>query len=116
YIMGSRPTWGDFVQALPLMPFVLLFAAANAFAENLIFRAALLPQLLPAVGKTHALLLTAVAFALPHLPSGVTIVLLSAFLGLLLGKSMLETRGFLWAWAIQFPLDVIVFTFFAMAA
>ncbi|HEX2695726.1 MAG TPA: hypothetical protein VHP61_08215 [Acidobacteriota bacterium] len=40
--------------------------------------------------------------------------LAAAFLGWLLGKSMLETKGLLWPWFIHFVPDVIVFLFYAM--
>jgi hypothetical protein len=38
------------------------------------------------------------------------------FFAWIAGKSMLETRGFAWAWFIHFCADVPVFVFLAMAA
>jgi membrane protease YdiL (CAAX protease family) len=104
---------------IPLLPAVLVFAAANAFGENFAFRAALLPSLLPPVGKRQALLLTAILFALPHIggiPAGLIGVPMTLFMGWLLGKSMVETRGFFWAWVMQWPADIVVYLFFALAA
>jgi ABC-type antimicrobial peptide transport system permease subunit len=49
-------------------------------------------------------------------PSGILGVLLSSFLGWFLGKSMLETKGFTWAWLIHFLPDAFIFTFFAISA
>jgi hypothetical protein len=116
-LVTNRPSTADLVRALPLLPVVLLFAAMNSFNENFAYRASLLSQLLPAVGKQHGLLLTVALFALGHfygMPPGVLGLLLFGLLGWLLAKSMLETKGFLWAWVIQFPLDVLVFTFWAI--
>lgn len=49
-------------------------------------------------------------------PSGVLGVLLSSFLGWFLGKSLLETKGFFWAWLIHFVPDVFIFIFLAILA
>ena len=47
-------------------------------------------------------------------PYGVVGVLLAGFLGWLLAKSMLETRGLFWAWFIHFWQDVWIFSFMAV--
>jgi hypothetical protein len=41
---------------------------------------------------------------------------MSTFLGWMLGKAMLETRGFFWAWFIHFWQDVAIFSFMAIGA
>ncbi|RME88796.1 MAG: CPBP family intramembrane metalloprotease [Anaerolineae bacterium] len=118
-VSGIRPSWGDVMRALPFLPLVLVFAALNAFNEELPFRAALLSQLLPVVGKDQALWLTAILFGLGHfygVPNGLPGVFMAGLLGYLLGKSMAETRGFFWAWFIHFLQDVVIFFFFAMFA
>jgi hypothetical protein len=118
-VLAGRPSLGDLTRKLPLLPAVLLFAAMNAFNEELPYRAALLPQLVPAIGKRHALLIPAAGFGLGHyygVPYGVVGVLLAGFLGYILGKSMLETRGFFWAWFIHLLMDILIFTFEAMGA
>lgn len=69
------------------------------------FRAALLAPLDGQVPRAQGLLLTAFFFGIAHwdgMPYGVTGVLMSGILGWLPGKSMLETRGFFWAWFIHF--------------
>ncbi|MFB0523595.1 MAG: hypothetical protein ACETV1_07555 [Candidatus Bathyarchaeia archaeon] len=43
-------------------------------------------------------------------------VILSSFLGWFLGKSLLETEGFFWAWLSHFIADIFIFTFAAMTA
>jgi hypothetical protein len=43
-------------------------------------------------------------------------VLLASFLGWILAKSMLETRGMFWAWFIHFWQDVWIFSFLAIGS
>jgi hypothetical protein len=69
------------------------------------------------LGKRQVLLLTAACFGLEHYygnPPGASGVLLAAFLGYVLGKSMLETGGSRWAWLIHWLQDVIIFSFLVM--
>ncbi|MBN2430887.1 MAG: CPBP family intramembrane metalloprotease [Acidobacteria bacterium] len=105
-------------RAWPLLPFVLLFAAVNAFTEEVYFRLSLLATLTDIVGKNHALLLNVVFFGLAHYlhgsPPGIMGFLMTGFLAWLLGKSILETRGLLWAWFIHFVPDVVIFAFYAI--
>jgi len=71
------------------------------------------------VGKQQSLLLMAVYFGVGHfygVPYGVIGVLMAAFLGWILGKSMLETRGLWWAWLIHFVQDVLIFAFLAIGS
>jgi membrane protease YdiL (CAAX protease family) len=114
---GQMPSAERWAAALPLAPWVLLFAAMNAYGEELSYRAALLSGLEPALGSRHALLVTAVFFGLMHyygMPYGVLGVVMSAGVGWLMGKAMVETRGFFWAWCIHMCLDVAAFMFIAM--
>jgi len=105
-------------RAIGLIPAVLLFAAVNAFNEEIYFRASLLATLVDVVGRGHALMIAAVFFGMAHYlygsPPGVVGFLMTAFLGWLLGKSMLETKGILWPWFIHFLSDVVVFLFYAV--
>jgi len=48
------------------------------------------------------------------LDTGVAGVLMTGFLAWLIGKSMLETGGFLWPWFIHFVPDVVVFASYAL--
>ena len=112
-----KPSSDMFVKALPLIPISLLIAVINAFNEEFTLRAAPLSTLLPAVGKQQALMITTAYFGLGHfygVPNCVPGVLLSGFLSGFLGKSLLETKGFLWAWLIHFLPDAFIFTFYAM--
>lgn len=117
--VAGRPALGTLLATLPLLPVVLLFAAMNAFSEELNYRAALLAPLEPAVGKTHSILLTATFFGLGHfygVPYGIIGVIMAFVLGYLLSKSILETRGFFWPWFIHFLQDIAIFSFMAIGA
>jgi hypothetical protein len=117
-IFTSPPSLDAFIQVLPLIPVVILIAAINAFNEEFSLRAAPISELWKNIGKQQALLITTIYFGLGHyygVPNGIIGVVLSAFLGWFLGKSLLETKGFFWAWFIHFLPDIIIFTFYAMA-
>jgi hypothetical protein len=71
------------------------------------------------VGSRQALRLVAAYFGLGHfygVPYGVIGVVLAWFLGWILARSMLETRGLTWAWFIHFLQDVAIFGFLAIGA
>jgi len=117
----SQPSISTLARALPLLPAALLFSATNAFSEEVSYRASLLAPLHKVVGKGHAMALTAVFFGLAHYAGGVPLAILptivmTGFLGWLMGKSMLETKGFLWPWFIHFVSDIPVFFFLAMGS
>lgn len=118
-VIGARPAPALLLQALPMLPLILLFAVMNAFSEEMTYRAAFLTTLVGPVGPRHAIWLSAIFFGLGHyygVPYGVIGVIMASFLGWLLGKAMLETRGFFWAWFIHFLQDVIIFTFMAVGS
>lgn len=98
-----------------LVPVAILVAAMNGFNEEFSLRAAPLGELEPTMGKSDSLVATATYFGLGHyygVPSGIIGVILSAFLGWFLGKSMLETKGFFVAWLAHFLTDIPIFLFF----
>ncbi len=110
---------GMLSQMFVLIPFVLLMAAMNAFSEELTYKASFLSVLENPVGRRQALLLMAAFFGIGHyygVPYGIVGVLMAGFLGWLLGKSMLETRGFAWAWFIHFLQDILIFSFLAIGS
>ncbi|MGC9397413.1 MAG: CPBP family intramembrane glutamic endopeptidase [Anaerolineae bacterium] len=118
-ILGSRPSPAALLGALPMLPAVLLFAAMNAFNEEMTYRASLLAGLEHVIGPRQALWLTAVFFGLGHyfgVPYGVIGVVMATFLGWMMGKAMLETRGFFWAWFIHFLQDILIFSFMAIGS
>lgn len=98
---------------------VLLLATMNAFSEELTYRASLLGVFDGVIQPRQALFLTSVFCGLAHyygVPYDVLGVVMSTFLGWMLSKAMLETRGFFWAWFIHFCQDVAIFGFMAIGA
>jgi len=70
------------------------------------------------IGGKHALYLTSLYFGIGHfygVPSGVIGIILSSFLGYILGKSMLETRGFFWAFSLHFLMDFWIYIFASLS-
>ena len=118
-IFGNVPSLQSLKNAFPLFLLVPIFAASNAFGEEMIYRAPWLGALEVPVGPVHTLLMTAVYFGLGHfygVPYGILGVVMAFIPGWLIGKSMLETRGFFWAWFIHFCMDTVVFFFIALGS
>jgi membrane protease YdiL (CAAX protease family) len=117
-ILGMAPSGETLVKALPLLPIALLLAAVNAFTEEAYYRCSLLSTLHETIGRTQALLLTVVFFGLGHWlygsPPGMIGALMVGFLAWLLGKAMLETKGFAWPWFIHFVPDAVIFFSYAL--
>jgi membrane protease YdiL (CAAX protease family) len=117
-MIDVRPSAGLLVQVIPLLPAVVLFSAVNAFNEEIYYRTTLFSTLPQVIGKNQTLLLNAAFFGLAHYlygsPPGVVGVLMTGFLAWLIGKSILETRGFFWAWFIHFLPDVVIFLSYAL--
>jgi len=117
-IFTTNYSLDNFIRALPLIPVAILIAAINAFNEEFTLRAAPLSEIKTILGKQWSLSITTTFFALGHyygVPNGILGVVLSGFLGWFLGKSLLETKGFFWAWIIHFVPDIIIFSFYAMS-
>jgi membrane protease YdiL (CAAX protease family) len=107
------------MMALPLLPMVVVMAAMNAFSQEMTYRAGLLTTAHEALGPQQALLLTSVYFGIAQYygtPRGLLGALTAGVLGWLLGRSMLETKGFLWPWLLHFLQGIIVFLFMAMSS
>jgi hypothetical protein len=117
--IAGRPSGSALLLALPILPAVFLFAAMNAFSEEITYRSALLAPLVGIIDPRQAIYITALFFGIGHyygVPYGILGVLMSSFLGWLLGKAMVETRGFFWAWFIHFLQDVAIFSFMAVGS
>lgn len=117
--LAGRPSVGALLQAAPLLPAVLLFAVLNAFNEELTYRSSLLGALAPVLGPRPAVWIAALFFGIGHfygVPYGIIGVAMASFLGWLLGKAMVETRGFFWPWFIHFLQDVAIFSFMAIGS
>lgn len=113
-----RPDLSQLLQSLIYLPAIIIAAAINAFVEEFEFRSVLLSRLGAVFGSQQAIFMTAALFGLGHYygwPGGPFGVVLAAYLGWWAAKSMIETRGFVWAFALHFLGDVIVYAFWAMA-
>lgn len=116
-VLAGRPTPDLVVRVLPTLPVILLAAAVNAFNEEVTYKASLLSTLAGPVGSRDALRMVAAYFGIAHfygVPYGLVGVALAWFLGWILARSMLETRGLGWAWFIHFVQDVVIFAFLAI--
>lgn len=118
-ILSLAPSAADFKASLPLLPAAVLFAAVNAFTEEVYFRCNLLSTMVEVVGRTHTLLIIVVFFGLSHRlygsPAGPVGFALTGFLAWIMARSMLETKGLLSPWIIHFFPDVVIFFSYALA-
>ena len=116
--LALRPSLATMGMILPLLPSILFYAALNAFNEEMTYRAPMIATLEPASGSRQALWMSASFFGIAHYfgtPGGILGAIASVFMGWILGKAMIETRGLFWAWWIHFLSDVVIFAFLTMA-
>jgi membrane protease YdiL (CAAX protease family) len=114
-----HPDFTAGARILLFLPWILLVAALNAANEEFQFRNVLLAHLRNAVSPAEAVLLTAVLFGLGHYygqPSGPIGVVMAGFAGWIWARSMIETRGFGWAFFIHMVQDIVIFSFLAVGA
>ncbi len=114
---GMRPDGALLARLLPMLPAILFYAALNAFNEEIFYRAPILAALEPVLGGRTALWIAAYFFGIGHffgVPGGIPGALASIFMGWILGKGMLETRGMFWSWWIHFLSDVVIFAFLGL--
>jgi membrane protease YdiL (CAAX protease family) len=104
---------GDgFSLGLPYVALALCLAASNAFVEEYLTRFQIVASLRGTMSPGRIAIVSGALFGSAHYlgtPGGPVGVVLAGFLGWLLAKSVLETRGIGWAWFIHFVLDVIIF-------
>lgn len=117
-VLVLKPTTETILKASALLPSVILFAAINAFNEEVYYRVSLFSTLPEVIGRSQAQLINITLFGLAHYlygsPPGLIGFSMTGFLAFLIGKSMLETKGFAWPWFIHFMPDVIVFFSYAL--
>ena len=115
---GMRPSTTLLLKVVPILPSILFYASLNAFNEEIAFRVPMLATLESVTGSRQALLISAYFFGIAHyfgVPGGIVGGIASIFMGWILGKGILETRGLFWSWWIHFLSDVAIFTFLAIA-
>jgi membrane protease YdiL (CAAX protease family) len=116
-VSARQPDFGSTGRLLPLVPLILAGAAINTFSEEFLFRQVLLARLIPVLGVTQAVWLTALRFGAGHWfgnPSGLTGVLLATVFGWFAARSMLDTRGSGWIWLVHLINDVVIFSLIAL--
>ncbi len=116
-VPAFQPSLSNF--SFGLFVFAALCALMNAFAEEFLYRSALLPQVLKLFGKNASLLLIPLWFGLAHyfgVPNGITGVIITSIGGWFFAKSMIETRGMGWAWFLHFLADFTVYLVLFLAA
>ncbi len=110
----------DVGRAAPAIAFGALAALLNAWWEETAFRAAPLSGLQRAVGPGAAVLMLALWFGIGHyyggVPSGPMGLVATGAVAVLLGRAMIETRGLGWPVALHFSIDLVIFTFLAIAS
>ena len=115
----AHPNFAASDRILHFVPWMIAVSALNAASEEYQFRNVLLAHLRNVFSSKEAALLTAAYFGLGHYygqPSGVLGVLMAGFAGWIWARSMIETRGFFWAFATHMVQDIIIFAFLAMGA
>lgn len=98
---------------LNVLPFSIVFALSNSFVEESITRLGVVVVLKDILKDKTIPLISALIFGTVHYwgnPGGFLGVIVAGFLGWLLTKSILETKGIFWAWLIHFLQDVIIFS------
>jgi len=116
--IALRPTLDQLFHVVPVLPSILFYAALNAFNEEMTYRSPMLTTLEPVGGSKQALWMAAYFFGIAHYfgtPGGLLGGILSIFMGWILGKGMVETRGLFWTWWIHFLADIAIFTFMTAA-
>ena len=99
------------------LPWGVATAVLNAANEEFQFRCVPLARLKHLLPDREIVLLTACFFGLAHYygqPSGPVGVVLAGIAGWFWGKSMIETRGWTWAFGIHLVQDIVIFAFLAM--
>jgi hypothetical protein len=114
--LTQRPNGATLLKVVPILPSILFYAALNAFNEEVTYRVPMLATLEPIGGSRQAMWMAAYFFGIAHYfgtPGGIVGAIVSIFMGWILGKAMVETRGLFWSWWIHVLSDVVIFIFLA---
>lgn len=97
----------------PLIFYVLIFSLMNSFTEEIIYRFSITSVFQELnIDSNITALLSGAIFGIVHYfgtPGGIAGVIMAFFIGWFLSKSIIETKGFFWAWFIHFLQDIIIF-------
>ena len=107
-VEGNTISMGNIIS---ILPFSIVFALTNSFVEESITRLGVVVVLKDTIKDKTIPFVSALLFGSVHYwgsPGGILGVLVAGFLGWFLTKSILETKGFFWAWWIHFLQDVII--------
>jgi membrane protease YdiL (CAAX protease family) len=114
------PSSIDLAAAVPAIAVGAVAALLNAWWEETAFRAAPLSMLQRAIGPGAAVLMLALWFGIGHyyggVPSGPMGLIATGAVAVLLGRAMIETRGLAWPVTLHFSIDLVIFTFLAIAS
>lgn len=103
----------DYSKLLFVLPISIGFSLVNSFVEESITRLGIVIALKGKVPDKYIMIASGILFGSVHYfgtPGGLVGVFVAGFLGWLLAKSILETKGFFWAWFIHFLQDIVIIT------
>ncbi len=112
-----RPDGSLFIKMLPMLPSVIFYAALNSFNEEMFLRAPIIATTEAHTGSLNSLWMSAFFFGIAHYfgtPGGLMGAVASIFMGWILSKAMVETRGLFWPFIIHILSDIVIFAFIAM--
>jgi hypothetical protein len=114
-----HPNFSVSERIIRTLPWSIAVAVLNAASEEFQFRSVLLAHLRDIFRPPEMVLLTAAFFGLGHYygqPSGPLGASMAGFAGWIWARSMIETRGGLWAFLIHLVQDLVIFAFLAVGA
>jgi len=117
--LTEHPNFSIGERILRTLPWSIAVAAFNAASEEFQFRSVLLAHLRGVLPADEAILLTAAFFGLGHFhghPSGMLGVFMAGFAGWIWARSMVDTRGGLWAFLIHMTQDIVILMFLVVGA
>jgi hypothetical protein len=114
-----HPDFSVSARIIRALPCCLAVATLNAASEEFQFRSVLLAHLRGVFSPSENILLTAAFFGIGHYygkPGGTTGALMAGFAGWIWARSMIDTRGGVWAFLIHMIQDVVIFAFLVVGA
>jgi hypothetical protein len=103
----------DYSKLLFVLPISIGFSLVNSFVEESITRLGIVIALKGIIPNKSIMIASGILFGSVHYfgtPGGLVGVFVAGFLGWFLAKSILETKGFFWAWLIHFLQDIAIIT------